>query len=143
VAFRDPHSRRTIIFSAAAAALLGVYLAVQFMISPRSIGAREAYQLLQKDTTVVVLDVRTEGEFRSRTGRLDRALLIPVESLDGRMEELSRYRGNTILVYCRSGRRSRNAVSLLARRGHTAVNLEGGILEWNSLGLPVKMEGER
>jgi rhodanese-related sulfurtransferase len=127
----------------AAAALLGVLLALQLMTSPRSIGAREAYALLQKDPAVVVLDVRTEEEFRSRTGRLERAILIPVESLGDRLEELSRYRGSVILVYCRSGRRSRNAVSLLQRGGHRAVNLEGGLLEWSSLGFPVVMEKER
>jgi len=142
VAFADPHRRRTVAFSVATIAFLGVLLVVHCMTSPRSIGAREAHALLQKDSTVVVLDVRTEEEFRSHTGRLDRAILIPVESLDGRVEELSRYRGSTILVYCRSGRRSRNAVSFLERRGHRAVNLEGGILEWNSLGLPVMMEKE-
>ncbi len=110
--------------------------------SPRSLGAREACALLRRDTTVVVLDVRTEEEFRSSTGRLEHALLIPVESLGVRMDELSHCKGRTILVYCRSGRRSRNAAALLENRGHTAVNLEGGILEWSSRGLPVVVERE-
>jgi rhodanese-related sulfurtransferase len=142
VAFADPHTRRTLFFSAGAVVLLGIILVVQFMRSSRSMGAREAYVLLQRDSAVVVLDVRTEEEFRSSTGRLDRAILIPVESLERRLGELSRYRERTILVYCRSGRRSRNAVTVLEKKGYRAINLEGGILEWNSLGLPVSMEKE-
>lgn len=141
--YRTPHTLRTVAFSVAAFALLGVLFLVQRMTSPRSLGAGEAYALLRRDTTVVVLDVRTVEEFRSSAGRLEDAILIPVESLGVRMEELSRWRGRTILVYCRSGRRSRNAVALLESRGHTAVNLEGGILAWTSCGLPVVVERER
>lgn len=143
VAFRNPHTRRTVAFAVAAVALLGILLVVQRMTTRHSIGARQAYALLQKDTSVVVLDVRTEEEFRSSTGRLDRAILIPVDSLAKRLDELSCYRGRTILVYCRSGRRSLNASALLERNGYTAVNLEGGILGWSSLGLPVIVEKER
>ncbi len=113
------------------------------MSAPRSLGAADAYALLRKDTTVVVLDVRTEEEFRSSTGRLEGAVLIPVESLGSRSDELSGWRGRTILVYCRSGRRSRNAVTLLGKRGYTAVNLEGGILGWIAGGFPVVMEKEQ
>jgi rhodanese-related sulfurtransferase len=143
VAFRDPHTRRTLAFAVVAVALLGILFVVQRMRAPHSLGAREASALLQKDPSVVVLDVRTEAEFRSSTGRLERAILIPVDSLAKRMDELSRYRGRTILVYCRSGRRSLNASALLGRSGYSAVNLEGGILEWNAMGLPVVVEKER
>lgn len=139
----DPHSRRTVVFSVAAAVFLGILFLVHRMSAPPSLGAADAYALLRSDTTVVVLDVRTEEEFRSSTGRLERAILIPVESLGSRAEELSGWKGRTILVYCRSGRRSRNAVSLLGQRGHTAVNLEGGILGWIAIGLPVVTEREQ
>lgn len=140
---RDPHTRRTVVFSVATIVFLGILFLVHRMSDSRSLGAADAYALLRKDTTVVVLDVRTEKEFRSSTGRIERAILIPVESLGSRAEELSGWKGRTILVYCRSGRRSRNAVTLLERQGHTAVNLEGGILEWISSGLPVVMEKEQ
>ncbi len=140
---RDPHTRRTVVFSVALVVFLGILFLVHRMSAPRSLGAADAYTLLRKDTTVVVLDVRTEEEFRSSTGRLERAILIPVESLGARAEELSGWKGRTILVYCRSGRRSRNAVSLLEQRGHTAVNLEGGILGWIARGFPVALEKEQ
>ncbi len=123
--------------------LVGAFLLMQHERIPRSLGARDAYTLLQSDSTVLVLDVRTEKEFRGPAGRLEHAILIPVESLGSRVGELSRYEGRTILVYCRSGRRSRNAVALLEKGGHTACNLEGGILEWISLGLPVIVEEEQ
>ncbi len=140
---RDPHTRRTVVFSVAAVVFLGVLFLVHRMSAPRSLGAVDAYVMLRRDTTVIVLDVRTAEEFRSSTGRLERAVLIPVESLGSRAEELSGWRGRTILVYCRSGRRSRNAVTLLEKRGHAAVNLEGGILEWIASGLPVVKEKEQ
>jgi rhodanese-related sulfurtransferase len=88
----------------------------------------------------VVLDVRTEEEFRSSTGRLERALLLPLQDLERRIGELSPYKERAILVYCRSGVRSRNAVAILEKSGYKALNLEGGILEWSNQGLPVILE---
>ena len=143
MSFTNPHTRRTVLFSAAAIVLLGVLLLIPLKTSPRSLGAREAYALLRSDSTIVVLDVRTAEEFRGSTGRLEHALLIPVESLGNRLEELASYKGRTLLVYCRSGRRSRNAAALLERQGFNAINLDGGILEWNSCGFPVIHEKER
>ena len=141
--FRDPHTRRTVLVTVAAVVLFGILLLVQCTGGPESMGVAEAYALLRSDTTVVVLDVRTEEEFRSSTGRLERALLIPVESLASRVQELPGPRGRSILVYCRSGRRSRNAAAYLEGCGYTAVNLEGGILEWVASGLPVVIEKEQ
>lgn len=140
--FRGSRTRRAaVLFSALA--LAGVLFLVHSMTGPRSLGVEEAYALLRRDPAVGILDVRTDREFRSPEGRLERAVLIPVESLAARMEELSSWRGRTILVYCRSGQRSRRAVQLLGKHGFTAVNLKGGILEWNARGLPVIVEGER
>src|SRR5512143_313661 len=98
VQFRDPHTRRTVLVTVAAVVFFGILLLVQRTGGPGSLGVAEAYALLRRDTTVVVLDVRTGEEFRSSTGRLERALLIPVESLASRVEELAGRRGRPILV---------------------------------------------
>lgn len=102
-----------------------------------TVSAQEAQKLLSADTTVVLLDVRTEAEFQGELGHLAGAILIPIEDLEKRLEELSAVKGRTIIAYCRSGRRSANAAALLAQRGFTVYNLEGGILNWRAAGFPV------
>ena len=42
----------------------------------------------------------------------------------------------TVLVYCRSGRRSMNAAEILTELGYKVINLEGGIIDWEGNGLP-------
>ena len=134
---RDPHTRRTVLFSAGALLLVAAFFLLQIMNGPKNISPREAEVLLRTDTTVVALDVRTVGEFLGPTGHLRRAVHIPVDELEERLEELERFSGRTIVVYCRSGHRSRNASSFLEGRGFRALNLTGGIVEWNALSLPV------
>jgi rhodanese-related sulfurtransferase len=74
---------------------------------------------------------------------MERSLLMPLQDLQKRIGELSPYKERTILVYCRSGVRSRNAVTLLEKSGFKAINLEGGILEWTNQGLPVVVENRK
>jgi rhodanese-related sulfurtransferase len=96
----------------------------------------EAQQLVQKDSTVLLLDVRTPEEFRGPTGHLDKAVLIPIQELEERVGELNAYKARTIVVYCRSGHRSTAGTSILRDHGFTAYNMEGGIIRWMSEGLP-------
>lgn len=49
---------------------------------------------------------------------------------------------STVLVYCRSGRRSLDAAEMLTSLGYNVVNLKGGIIEWKEVGLPVVSEQE-
>ena len=49
---------------------------------------------------------------------------------------------STVLVYCRSGRRSLDAAEILTHLGYKVVNLKGGIIEWKEDGLPVVSELE-
>ena len=70
------------------------------------------------------------------------ALNINVQSDDFQQvaeKELSK--DSTILVYCRSGRRSMNAAEILTKLGYKVVNLKGGIIEWREDGLPVTNVG--
>jgi rhodanese-related sulfurtransferase len=88
----------------------------------------EASQMLADDPRAILLDVRTEAEFKS--GHIPGALLIPVEELSGRLGELPEDRTTPIIVYCRTGRRSSLAVDILAEAGYRLLYDLGGILDW-------------
>ena len=103
----------------------------------------EAERLIRSDSTVVVLDVRTEDEFKGTLGHLDGALLIPIQSLGERVSELEQYRSQTIVVYCRTGGRSTRASSMLKGKGFRVLNMDGGITQWNAEHLPVVKESAR
>lgn len=111
--------------------------------SAESASPREAFDMTAKDSTIVILDVRTPGEYSGESGHLPKALLIPVEDLERRIGELAGIKGKLIIAYCRSGRRSRNAAALLQGKGFRVLNMEGGILAWDKEGLPVVREGAR
>ena len=93
-----------------------------------------------KANSVQLLDVRTPQEYAE--GHIAGALNINVQSDDFQQvaeKELSK--DSTILVYCRSGRRSMNAAEILTKLGYKVVNLKGGIIEWREDGLPVTNVG--
>ncbi|MDD6253145.1 MAG: rhodanese-like domain-containing protein [Candidatus Cryptobacteroides sp.] len=83
-----------------------------------------------KDTTVQLVDVRTPAEYSE--GHIPNALNINVMDegfLSTAVSALSKDRA--VAVYCRSGRRSKNAAALLAKEGYKVVELNGGFLGWN------------
>jgi phage shock protein E len=105
-----------------------------------SITPLEASNLLKKDTAIILLDVRTQAEFESETGHLKNAILIPVQELENRIDELKKYQKKEIIVYCRTGHRSTNATSILWEHGYQVMNMTGGIMQWNIEKLPVVKE---
>lgn len=91
----------------------------------------EGFAALIADSTVFVLDVRTPGEYAD--GHIDRAVNIDVKRSDFMQKAKQTLPpGETIAVYCRSGRRSAMACSLLSSEGYKVVNLKGGYLAWTS-----------
>jgi rhodanese-related sulfurtransferase len=115
-------------------------MVTNYQSAPPAIGVDSARQMLAADSSVVVLDVRTPEEYRSHTGHLPGARLIPLPELQRRLEELSPFGDRTIVVYCRHGQRSLNAVAFLRRHGYNALNLEGGILKWMEARNPVNVK---
>ena len=100
-----------------------------------SVSAPEFEQQIKADS-VQLLDVRTPQEYAE--GHIAGAVNIDVQSDDFQptaRQELSK--DSTILVYCRSGRRSLDAAEILTHLGYRVVNLKGGILDWQASGLPV------
>ncbi|PWN03387.1 sulfurtransferase [Nocardioides silvaticus] len=78
---------------------------------------------------VTVVDVREPGEWQA--GHIDGALHIPLQELPSRVGELPE---GQLLVVCKVGGRSAQAVGYLAQQGHEAVNLDGGLLDWEAAG---------
>ena len=88
------------------------------------------------ETDVVTLDVRTAGEFMA--GHINGAINIDVEGNTFDAEIANLDKSKTYAVYCQSGRRSQIAVDKMASAGFDSLfNLENGIADWNTKGLPV------
>ena len=86
--------------------------------------------ILDSDTTV--LDVRTEEEFYGPLGHIEGAILIPIDDLEGRVGELNSVKNEKIYVVCRTGGRSDRGKDFLNSNGFTAVNVDGGMVAWES-----------
>jgi rhodanese-related sulfurtransferase len=86
---------------------------------------------LGSDTTIV--DVREQHEFDEV--HVDGVTFIPMSQFESRMGELPH--DETLYVLCRSGARSARVAAYLEHQGYDAVNVSGGIVEWEASGLPV------
>ncbi len=96
--------------------------------SYEKISQAEAYEMMQKNSDIVILDVRTPEEFAS--GHIKNAINIPNESIGiGIVDELTD-KNATILIYCRSGNRSKQAASKLEKLGYGNIYEFGGINTW-------------
>ncbi|MGN0600089.1 MAG: rhodanese-like domain-containing protein [Oscillospiraceae bacterium] len=94
-----------------------------------SIPASEAKALMDNETDYIILDVRTEKEFAD--GHIPGAVLIPDYEIEKRAEKELTDKKQLILVYCRSGRRSKTAAEKLAALGYSNVKEFGGIIDWS------------
>ena len=87
---------------------------------------------------LLVLDVRTAGDFVGEQGHIDGALNIPVEELQQRMDELGDYLEQPVAIVCRTDKRSAKAALLLTEEGFSDVHVvRGGMTNWLEAGLPV------
>ena len=87
---------------------------------------------------LVVLDVREPAEWEH--GHIDGAVHIPLGELGARVGEVPE---GQVLVVCRIGGRSAQAVAWLGQQGHDVVNLDGGMLDWQAAGRPMVSETGR
>ena len=88
-----------------------------------------AKTMMEENGDAVILDVREEDEFVD--GHIPGAVLLPVNTITARRASLViPSKDATVLVYCRSGNRSRTASRTLAELGYTAVYDFGGIMDW-------------
>lgn len=88
---------------------------------------------------LIILDVRSQSEYDS--GHLNNSILIPVDELESRLNEIEEYQNTEIIVYCRAGSRSRAASEILSENGFSKVyNMLGGISAWIDAGYPTILE---
>ncbi len=87
-------------------------------------------EAMKNDSLLVILDVRTLQELNGPLGKIDGAINIPVQELEQRVGELTKYKNKNIAVICRSGNRSRTAQQILSRQGFNAKNVSGGMIEF-------------
>ena len=88
----------------------------------------KAKNIMDTETGYILLDVRTEEEFAE--GHIPGAVLIPDYQIGERAEGELTDKSQLILVYCRSGRRSKIAAEKLVNLGYTNVKEFGGIIDW-------------
>ncbi len=88
----------------------------------------EAKVLMSENSDCIILDVRTAEEFSE--GHIEGAVLIPDYEIEARAKSELTDKKQLILVYCRSGRRSKLASEMLVNMGYTNVKEFGGIIDW-------------
>lgn len=93
-----------------------------------TISAQEAKKRMESGTPVIIVDVRTKSEYDE--GHIPNAVLIPNETIGSERPAALPDLNAEILVYCRSGARSRAASQKLANLGYTAIYNFGGIMDW-------------
>ena len=93
-----------------------------------NITVEEAKKLMDSEEGCIFLDVRTRKEYDQ--GHIPGAVLIPNTEIEAKAADLLPDKGQLILVYCRSGRRSKLAAQSLADLGYTNIREFGGILDW-------------
>lgn len=91
------------------------------------------------DTTAIILDVRTPGEYKEEhlagAQQLD---FLNTSVFDAGIKLLDK--SHTYYVYCRSGKRSHHACIKMQKQGFKVFDMEGGILNWKKLGMPTTKE---
>ena len=92
-----------------------------------TITAEEAKTMLDTED-VILVDVRTQEEFDA--GYIEGAILLPDYDIEAKAESLLTDKDATILIYCRSGRRSAAAAEKLVDMGYQNIYDMGGIIDW-------------
>ena len=94
----------------------------------RQITVDEAVTMMAQETGYIILDVRRPDEFAA--GHIPNAINVPNETIGtAEIPELPD-KDQLIMVYCRSGRRSKEASEKLVKLGYTNIVEFGGILDW-------------
>ena len=93
-----------------------------------NITAEEAKKIMDTEDGYIILDVRTQEEYDQ--GHIPGAVLIPDTEIEAKAEEVLTDKDQLLLVYCRSGRRSKLASEILVELGYTNIKEFGGIIDW-------------
>lgn len=94
----------------------------------KTISPVEAKKIMNENSDIVIVDVREEEEMAE--GYIEGAVLIPLDTVESEVESKITDKDKTILVYCRSGRRSAIACDIMDSLGYKNVYDFGGIIDW-------------
>ncbi len=94
----------------------------------KTISPVEAKKIMNENSDIVIVDVREEEEMAE--GYIEGAVLIPLDTVESEVENKITDKDKTILVYCRSGRRSAIACDIMDSLGYKNVYDFGGIIDW-------------
>ena len=95
----------------------------------RQVTPDEGKKMMEESSGYIIVDVRTQKEYTA--GHIPKAICIPNESIDKTPPAELADKNQEIFVYCRSGRRSKEAAQKLANMGYTNIVEFGGIISWN------------
>lgn len=99
------------------------------------VNATQASQLMTERPKLVVLDVRTPGEFAQ--GHIDGAINIDFKDADFATNLARLDGGQDYLIHCRSGGRSTKSLAVFKRVGFShIIHMDGGMIGWNKAKLP-------
>ena len=93
-----------------------------------SITEEKAKEIMGSEEGYIILDVRTQEEYNQ--GHIPGAIVISHEEIAEKAADVLTDKNQLILVYCRSGRRSKIAAEALAELGYTNIKEFGGIIDW-------------
>lgn len=96
--------------------------------SYKQISQSEAHDMMSRDDGHIVVDVRRRDEYDS--GHIEGAILIPNETISDTPPKELPDKDQIILIYCRTGRRSKEAAQKLFDMGYTNIYEFGGIVDW-------------
>ena len=98
-----------------------------------NITVADVQKKINAKNNILLLDVRTVTEFDGPLSHIAGAVLLPIQELEQRVDELNEHKEKKIIVICRSGNRSQIGTRILISHGFNAVNMLGGMEAWNAV----------
>lgn len=114
-----------------------LFAALAFAADTQPISQQELLTALKApEHNIVILDVRSEGEYNQ--GHVANAINVSHDMVEEKLSQLAQYKDNTVVVYCRSGRRAGVAEEILTKNGFNNLrHLTGDMNGWLEAKLPV------
>ena len=104
-----------------------------------TLSIEELHQRLNRDSDLMVLDLRSSDDYEGKLGHIQGSLNIPLEELGERLSELAPNLEKPVALICTTDRRSNKAAQLLANQGFADLHVVlGGMKQWNARSLPVE-----
>ncbi|MEG0338615.1 MAG: rhodanese-like domain-containing protein [Oscillospiraceae bacterium] len=94
----------------------------------KTISSDDAKAMMDTRTDITIIDVREQNEYDS--GHIKNAILLPLGSIEQEAKKTLPDKASTVLLYCRTGRRSASAAKKLEALGYTDIYDFGGITDW-------------